>query len=125
MAKAFLILLTVTLLTSQTQSENVFSENEEKDISDLVKSVMDCKKIPGLTLSVVKKGDTWTKGFGSADMATGEKVTEDTLFAIGSLGKGFTMVLLGNLLDKTRYYFTTKATSVRRHILYVFFHEGV
>lgn len=84
---------------------NVFTPREESDIVDFVENVMDCSNIPGLTLSVVKGDGTWTHGFGFADIKTSRKVTNETLFNIGSLGKAFTMTLLGNLIQDSGYGF--------------------
>lgn len=79
---------------------NVFSESEETNIINFVETTMECRKIPGLTLSVVKGTETWTRGFGLADIEKEIPVTPKTLFLIGSLGKAFTMTLLGVLLEK-------------------------
>lgn len=96
------VLVLLLAILNEGTSSSIFSESAEQNITDFVQIVMDCKHIPGLTLTVVKNGSVWTKGFGFADMDAGTRVTEDTLFGIGSLGKGFTMVLLGNLLKNTR-----------------------
>lgn len=92
---------------------NIFTPREEVDIVDFVLNVMDCRKVPGLTLSVVKGGDTWTHGFGLADLITGRNVTSETLFATGSLGKAFTMTLLGNLIQETGYTWDTKLSDIK------------
>lgn len=77
----------------------IFSQREEIDVEAFVKNVITCRNIPGLTLSVVKGDETWARGFGVADIKLGTKVTNETLFAIGSLGKAFTMTLLGGLIQ--------------------------
>ncbi|MNR92054.1 Beta-lactamase precursor [compost metagenome] len=47
--------------------------------------------IPGIALAIVKDGrPIYLKGFGERDVAHHQPVTPDTLFAIGSVTKGFT-----------------------------------
>ena len=81
----------------------IFTPQEESDVISFVNSVMDCRHIPGLTLAVVRGSETWTKGFGIADLKNNRKVNEETMFGIGSLGKAFTATLLGSVLEETRY----------------------
>lgn len=81
----------------------LFTQNEESDVIAFVENVMNCRKIPGMNLAVVKGNKTWTRGFGLADVKTGRNATNETLFVIGSLGKSFTMTLLGNFIQDTRY----------------------
>ncbi|KAL4229793.1 hypothetical protein ACF0H5_010184 [Mactra antiquata] len=73
---------------------------------------MNCRNVPGLTLSIVKGTQTWTRGFGVADLDKDIPVTDETLFLIGSLGKSFTMTLLGIMLEKTSYNWTTKISDI-------------
>ena len=80
----------------------VFTPQQEADVIGFINHVMACRHIPGLTLSVVDRSQTWTKGFGIADIKSQRKVDEESLFGIGSLGKAFTATLLGLMLDKTR-----------------------
>lgn len=96
---------------------NVFTPGEESDIVEFVKNVMDCRNIPGLTLSVVKGDGTWTHGFGFADIKTSRKVTNETLFIIGSLGKAMTMALLGNVIQETGYVLDLNINAVRFFVL--------
>ena len=95
------ILIAVILTVNQVAECAIFTPQEEMDITSYIESVMECRKTPGLTLAVVKGSETWTKGFGIADLKTGRKVNEETLFGIGSLAKAFTSTLLGDVLDET------------------------
>ncbi|XP_045161602.2 penicillin-binding protein 4-like [Mercenaria mercenaria] len=91
---------------------DVFKGHEEENVISFVENVMECRKVPGLALSVVKGNETWTRGFGFADIKSGRKVAHDTLFVIGSLGKAFTMTLLGNLIQNTSYTWDTKISDI-------------
>jgi len=57
--------------------------------------------VAGLAVAIVK-GDSviYAKGFGLRDASKPERVTERTLFAIGSNSKSFTVVALGMLQDE-------------------------
>ncbi|KAH3854811.1 uncharacterized protein LOC127870813 [Dreissena polymorpha] len=108
----FIILAALVKLLHGIDGAALFTKEEEQRVEAFVHNVMDCRSIPGLTLSVVKGDETWTHGFGKADVALDVDVTENTLFGTGSLGKAFTMTLLGNLIRKSSYTFHTKLSEI-------------
>lgn len=63
-----------------------------------------CKEwIPGLTVSVVKDGQTlFAKGYGVTSVSGAKPVTSKTLFQIGSLSKAFGATLLVKQLDDSQ-----------------------
>ncbi|XP_052212187.1 uncharacterized protein LOC127831244 [Dreissena polymorpha] len=65
-----------------------------------------------MTLSVVKGDDVWARGFGSAGISAGIPVDNSTLFAIGSVTKSFTMVLLGILPSEKKLDWTAKVMDI-------------
>jgi len=66
-----------------------------------VQSAMREWEVPGLALAVIR-GDSviYVRGYGVADLATGAPVDENTLFAIASTSKAFTVAALGSLVDE-------------------------
>jgi len=67
--------------------------NNEKyiEIEKKVQELMDSGEIPGLTLVIVKEGQTdFIKGYGYANVEKQEPVKSSTLFEIGSTSKAFT-----------------------------------
>lgn len=77
-------------------------------IEAYVKEFMQCRGVVGLSLAVVKGKETWTRGFGMADIASERPVYSSTLFIIASVTKAFTSTLLGMLMDESkRYVFTS------------------
>ena len=57
--------------------------------------------IPGMAVGVIKDGELiFKKGYGVKDLETGEPVTPETIFQIGSTSKAFTSFLVGQLVDQ-------------------------
>ena len=57
-------------------------------------------KLPGLALGIVRGKEVYAKGFGVRDITTGQPVTANTLFDIGSCTKAFTAAAAGILVDE-------------------------
>lgn len=58
-------------------------------------------KVPGLTIAVIKDDKiVYARGFGTKDVEKKLPVTPDTIFAIGSSSKAFTVFALGKLVDE-------------------------
>lgn len=71
-------------------------------------------EIPGLSIAVVKDGQTvWARGFGVRSLEGDEPVDENTLFAIGSASKAFTAAALGMLVQEGLLDWDDRAT---RHL---------
>ncbi|KAK6186859.1 hypothetical protein SNE40_006125 [Patella caerulea] len=92
----------------------IFSPIQTREIEDFVASVMECVRVPGLTLAVVKGNETWNKGFGYADVENKRPVNTSTLFGIGSITKAFTSMLLSMHIEERseRYNWTSKLRDV-------------
>jgi len=58
--------------------------------------------VPGAVLGVLEDGELTIAAYGVADMATGERVTEDTRFAVGSLGKSLLATAIAQLAGAGR-----------------------
>ena len=92
-----LLLLSWTPLTDGA----VFTADQTTQIDNFITTLMDCNDIPGLSITVVKGNETWKRGYGMADKASGRQVTTSTLFGIGSVTKSFTASLLSTLFNDT------------------------
>jgi CubicO group peptidase (beta-lactamase class C family) len=70
-------------------------------LEQYIRKAMDDWGVPGLAIAIVK-GDAivYAKGFGVRNSETREPVTEDTIFAIGSVTKSFTATALAMLVDE-------------------------
>ena len=79
----------------------VFGQSVDKRLKGLDKElneVLETWKAAGFAVAVVEKNKIiYVKGFGYRDYENKKPVTENTLFAIGSCSKAFTVSLLGIL----------------------------
>ena len=96
---------------AQGPTQNWLNPEEQNSLKKWVGDLMDCRNVPGLTLAVVTTNDTWTTGFGQADIKSGTRVNPRTRFCIASLTKAFTTMALGIILKNSRYVYTLSATS--------------
>jgi CubicO group peptidase (beta-lactamase class C family) len=70
-----------------------------------IKTAMREAKVPGLAVGIVQNGQpVYVKGFGVRDIGTGQPVTPDTLFDIGSCTKAFTAGAVGILVDEGKMH---------------------
>ncbi|HKW87944.1 MAG TPA: serine hydrolase [Candidatus Acidoferrales bacterium] len=76
------------------------NENQWSSLDNYVESAMKQWKVPGMAVGIVQ-GDkaVYVKGYGVRDIKTGQPVTPDTLFDIGSCTKAFTAASVAILVD--------------------------
>jgi CubicO group peptidase (beta-lactamase class C family) len=105
--KVFLFMLlmlgvVVFLLVVQVNSEaGEVSKDFKEKILEKVQKIMDNGEIPGLSLVVIKGNkQTYTNGFGNADLEKKIPVTKDTLFELCSCSKSFTALAIIQLAKK-------------------------
>ncbi len=81
-----------------------------------VEQAMRTWRIPGLALAIVKDGQVVVaKGYGVREVGRPERVTEHTLFAIGSATKSFTATVAGILADRGMLDLDAPATRYLPH----------
>lgn len=85
----------------------------EKKIDRLTKRVMKEFSVPGIAVAVIKDDvPVHMKGYGVRSIATRQKMDENTLFAIASNTKAFTVAALGILIDEGKLTWETKVIQV-------------
>lgn len=73
------------------------------DVDSLMTRLMALYDIPGASVALVQQGEvSYVQGYGVRSTATGDPVTPDTLFAIGSITKSFTALGMLQLVDQGR-----------------------
>ena len=62
-------------------------------VNDAIQPVMEEYDIPGMAVAVTVRGNRYFFNYGLASIESGQEVTEDTLFEVGSISKIFTATL--------------------------------
>jgi CubicO group peptidase (beta-lactamase class C family) len=71
------------------------------ELPHFVDEVMVKQGVPGVAVAVVRNGEVlFSGGFGHPDLADKRRVTDGTLFAVGSITKTFTALSAGLLVDE-------------------------
>ncbi len=68
-------------------------------LGEFVADVMAAKRVPGVAVGILYKGETYTAGFGVTNVEHPLPVTGDTLFQIGSITKTFTGTAMMRLVE--------------------------
>jgi CubicO group peptidase (beta-lactamase class C family) len=80
-------------------------------IDALVERTLKTFNVPGIAVGVVKDGKLiHAKGYGIANLSTGNKVDEHTLFGVASNSKAFTTATISMLVDEGKMSWDDKVT---------------
>lgn len=79
-------------------------------VDETVRPLMAEQKIPGMAVAITIDGKSHFFGYGVASKESGQKVTEDTIFEIGSVSKTFTAMLGGYGLATGAFSLSDPAT---------------
>lgn len=108
MKKSLLLIVAVFQIISviaQTQPISV------RQIDSLTELVLKTFNVPGIAVGVVKDGKLiHAKGYGVANLSTGKKVDENTLFGVASNSKAMTAAVLGQLVDEGKIKWDDRVT---------------
>ncbi|HKV27814.1 MAG TPA: serine hydrolase [Candidatus Acidoferrales bacterium] len=87
--------------TARAQGDSQWTSAQASSLDNFIDSAMHQWKVPGLAIGIVRGSSVvYLKGFGVRDIKTGERVTPDTLFDIGSCTKAFTAGSVAILVDR-------------------------
>ena len=67
----------------------------DRVVDDAIAPIMAKNRVPGMAVAVTARGQRSLSYYGVASKESGQKVTPDTLFEIGSISKTFTATLAG------------------------------
>lgn len=91
----YLLTLTITRVDAQ-DAETLDTET----IDALVSGMMADYDVPGFSLAIVKDGEViYAQGYGVRNIETGEPITPDTQFHVGSVSKSFTSLAVAQQVD--------------------------
>ncbi|KAH9055950.1 beta-lactamase/transpeptidase-like protein [Lactarius vividus] len=94
---------TIALIAQATAKQHTFDVLEPvltPDLTDIIQDIVDTHQIPGLALAIVRKNGHSEFGTWGKKSEDGSRVTEDTLFNIGSCSKAFVAASLGILIEE-------------------------
>ncbi len=94
-----MFLLIVSIVTSYTE---IFANGDvvTDDIEDYIEKTIKKSKIPGLSIVIIDRDNTYIKSFGYADVKNKVEVTPNTKFELASCSKAFTALALLKLEEE-------------------------
>ncbi|MDJ0089849.1 beta-lactamase [Pantoea allii] len=101
--KRYLTALLVALSASSSAAD-LSSQDIASRVKNIITSLMEQEGIPGMSVAVLYKGRPQYLNFGVADTASDRRVTENTLFELGSVSKTFTGVLAGVMMRNSQLH---------------------
>ncbi len=98
------IILTLILISSVLFSSVLFAQenkNFKQDLENFINQTLTAFEVPGVSVTIVKDSIiVLTKGYGTKNINTKEKVDSKTIFAIASNTKAFTAAAMAILVDE-------------------------
>jgi CubicO group peptidase (beta-lactamase class C family) len=92
-----------SLISFAAESEPAPTESQQARMDEIVNRYMVKYQVPGLSIAIARHGQlVYRKGFGFADVASGDRVTPAHLFRIASVSKPITSVAIFLLIEKGR-----------------------
>jgi CubicO group peptidase (beta-lactamase class C family) len=89
------------IATLQIQADSSKSPLNQFEIDKQVEELLHLMDVPGAAVGVISEGKTlFAKGYGLRNKEKKLPVTEKTMFPVGSLSKGITSFLIGQLIDQ-------------------------
>ncbi|MDH2065910.1 class C beta-lactamase [Pantoea sp. GD03673] len=96
--KKSLFYLALLSLSASCVAADLSSQQVTSLVKAAIEPLMEQQAIPGMSVAVLYKGRAQFVNFGVADLASGRRVTENTLFELGSVSKTFTGTLAGVMI---------------------------
>src|SRR5205807_3536881 len=88
-------------LSCATVPELVLTSGLAAAADEICRAAIERHHLVGLGIAVVEDGvPVLVTGYGKADLSTGEPVTADTVFRIGSITKTFTAIVVLQLVEE-------------------------
>jgi len=96
--KKSLFYLALLSLSASCVAADLSSQQVTSLVKAAIEPLMEQQAIPGMSVAVLYKGRAQFVNFGVADLKSGRRVTENTLFELGSVSKTFTGTLAGIMI---------------------------
>ncbi len=102
---AYSVSVLVLCLAVGVQSESLsraLLQQKIPEIDEFLEAYIACKNVSGLALAITLDQEVVvSKGYGLADLNSGQPVDGDTVFGIASLTKAFTSALLAAIIEES------------------------
>lgn len=109
MCSLFIVCLCLLSITDKVDANIEIKDSEIEDIMD---QSLNEGKIPGCAVGIIKDGQVvYCNSFGYADIENKEKVTNETMFEIGSCSKAFTGIAVLKLIDEGKIHMTDQISA--------------
>lgn len=82
----------------------------ERAVNEIIRPLMKDNDVPGMAIALTLKGKRYIFNYGVASKESGQKVTNDTIFELGSISKTFTATLGSYAQISGKLSFSDKAT---------------
>ena len=106
-----IILLFCLFQIHNSKAQTIATPITSRQIDSVTELVLKTFNVPGIAVAVVKDGKLiHAKGYGIANLKTGQKVNEHTQFGVASNSKAFTTAALGMLVDEGKLKWDDKVT---------------
>ena len=96
--KKSLFYLALFSLSASCVAADLSSQQVTSLVKAAIEPLMEQQEIPGMSVAVLYKGRAQFVNFGVADLESRRRVTENTLFELGSVSKTFTGTLAGVMI---------------------------
>ncbi|MGC0992965.1 class C beta-lactamase [Pantoea agglomerans] len=96
--KKSLFYLALFSLSASCVAADLSSQQVTSLVKTAIEPLMEQQEIPGMSVAVLYKGRAQFVNFGVADLESRRRVTENTLFELGSVSKTFTGTLAGVMI---------------------------
>ena len=98
------ILLVATFALCATAQEQKLSAEKRAQIEQAVAKFMAATSAPGISVAVLENGEeTWSSGFGMADLENFVPATPSTLYRLGSISKSVTATAAMELWERGKF----------------------
>ena len=91
-------------------AEGIDQNRLERAVNETIRPLMKDNDVPGMAIAVTLKGKRYIFNYGVASKESGQKVTNDTIFELGSISKTFAATLASYAEVSGKLSFSDKAT---------------
>nr|WP_188112604.1 class C beta-lactamase [Rhizobium tropici] len=91
-------------------AEGIDQSRLERAVNETIRPLMKENDVPGMAIAVTVKGKRYVFNYGVASKESGQKVTNDTIFELGSISKTFAATLASYAEVSGKLSFSDKAT---------------